>query len=127
MSSNVPKARILIVDDEPAICTLLIEGLSLEGFECRAAGGGEEALRILEFESFDALISDLRMPSVCGLALLETARAKYPRMSFLIATGVDNVRVGVEAMKRGADDYLVKPFRLEAVGAAVERALEKKR
>jgi PAS domain S-box-containing protein len=127
MSSNAPKARILIVDDEPAICTLLIEGLSLEGFECRAAGGGEEALRILELESFDALISDLRMPSVCGLALLEAARAKYPRMSFLIATGVDNVRVGVEAMKRGADDYLVKPFRLEAVGAAVERALEKKR
>jgi response regulator RpfG family c-di-GMP phosphodiesterase len=81
----------------------------------------------LELERFDAIISDLRMPGISGMALLEAARAKYPRMSFLMATGVDNVRVGVEAMKRGADDYLVKPFRLDAVVAAVERALEKKR
>ena len=127
MPSNVPRGRILVVDDEPSICTLLIEGLSPEGFECRAAGSGEEAISILELQRFDALISDLRMPGISGLALLEATRAKYPRMSFLLATGEDNVRVGVEAMKRGADDYLVKPFRLEAVVAAVERALEKKR
>jgi len=127
MSSDVPRGRILIVDDEPSICTLLVEGLTPEGFECRAAGGGLEAINILERERFDALISDLRMPQISGLALLEAARAKYPRMSFLIATGVDNVRVGVEAMKLGADDYLVKPFRLEAVVTALERALEKKR
>ena len=127
MSLNVPRGRILIVDDDPSICTLLVEGLTPEGFECRAAGGGVEAISILEEERFDALISDLRMPQISGLALLEAARAKYPRMSFLIATGVDNVRVGVEAMKLGADDYLVKPFRLEAVVAAVHRALSKKR
>jgi response regulator RpfG family c-di-GMP phosphodiesterase len=127
MPANVSKARILIVDDDPLICTLLIEGLSREGFECRAAGGGEEALRILGLERFDALISDLRMPGVSGLALLEAARSGYPQLSFLIATGVDDVRVAVEAMKHGAADYLVKPFRLEAVVAAVERALEKKR
>jgi PAS domain S-box-containing protein len=127
MALNVPRGRILIVDDDPSICTLLVEGLTPEGFECRTAGGGLEAINILEQERFDALISDLRMPQISGLALLEAARAKYPRMSFLIATGVDNVRVGVEAMKLGADDYLVKPFRLEAVVAAVQRALSKKR
>ena len=127
MPLNVPRGRILIVDDEPSICTLLIEGLSPEGFECRTAESGVEAINILEQETFDALISDLRMPGISGLALLEAVRAKYPRMSFLIATGVDNVRVGVEAMKLGADDYIVKPFRLEAVVLAVERALEKKR
>jgi len=127
MSLKVPRGRILIVDDEPSNCTLLIEGLSPEGFECRAAGGGEEALSILEIERFDALISALRMPGISGLTLLETARTKYPWMSFLIATGADNVRVGVEAMKQGADDYILKPFRLETVAMAVERALEKKR
>jgi putative nucleotidyltransferase with HDIG domain len=127
MSSNVPRGRILIVDDEPSICTLLIEGLSPSGFECRAAGGGDEAISILQLERFDALISGLRMPGVSGMALLEAARAKYPQMTCLIATGVDNVRVGVEAMKRGADGYLVKPFRVEAVVAAVERAIERKR
>jgi PAS domain S-box-containing protein len=127
MPSNVPRGRILIVDDEPSICTLLIEGLTPEGFECRAAGGGAEAIEILEQERFDALISDLRMPGISGLALLEAVRTKYPRMSFLMATGVDNVRVGVEAMKQGADDYIVKPFLLETVAVAVERALDKKR
>ena len=127
MPSNVPRGRILVVDDEPSICALLIEGLTPEGFECRATSSGVEAIKLLERERFDALISDLRMPGVSGLVLLETARTKYPWMSFLIATGVDNVRVGVDAMKQGADDYILKPFRLETVALAVERALEKKR
>ena len=123
----IPKARILIVDDEPAVCTLLTKGLSAQGFECRVANSGSEAINILEIERFDALICDLRMPGISGLSLLETARTKYPWMSFLIATGVDNVRVGVDAMKQGADDYILKPFRLERVVIAVDRALNKKR
>jgi PAS domain S-box-containing protein len=127
MPSNVPRGRILVVDDEPSICALLIEGLTPEGFECRATSSGVEAIKLLECERFDALISDLRMPGISGLTLLETARTKYPWMSFLIATGVDNVRVGVDAMKQGADDYILKPFRLERVALAVDRALEKKR
>ena len=127
MPLNVPRGRILVVDDEPSICALLIEGLTPEGFECRAASSGVEAIKLLERERFDVLISDLRMPGVSGLALLETARTKYPWMSFLIATGVDNVRVGVDAMKQGADDYILKPFRLETVALAVDRALKKKR
>jgi len=127
MPLNVPRGRILVVDDEPSICSLLIEGLTPEGFECRAASGGVEAIKLLEQERFDALISDLRMPGISGLALLETARTKCPWMGFLIATGVDNVRIGVDAMKQGADDYILKPFRVEAVALAVERALQKKR
>ena len=127
MSSKVPSGRILIVDDDPAVCTLLVEGLSAEGFECRAVASGAEAIKLLESERFDALISDLRMAGVSGLALLETARTKYPWMSFLIATGVDNVRVGLDAMKQGADDYILKPFRLNTVSLAVKRAIEKKR
>ena len=127
MPLNVPRGRILVVDDEPPICALLIEGLTPEGFECRATSSGVEAIKLLEHERFDALISDLRMPGISGLTLLETARTKYPWMSFLIATGVDNVRVGVDAMKQGADDYILKPFRLETVALAVDRALEKKR
>jgi response regulator RpfG family c-di-GMP phosphodiesterase len=123
----IPKARILIVDDEPSICALLIEGLTAEGFECRAAASGDEAIKLLERERIDALICDLRMPGISGLTLLETVRTRYPWMSFLIATGADNVRVGVDAMKQGADDYILKPFRLETVAIAVDRALEKKR
>jgi len=125
--STKVKSRILIVDDELSICTLLTEGLSAEGFECQAASSGSEAINILEIERFDALICDLRMPGVSGLSVLEVARSRYPAMSCLIATGVDDVRVGVEAMKLGADDYILKPFRLETVAIAVERALHKKR
>ncbi len=123
----IPKARILIVDDEPSICALLIEGLTPMGFECRAAASGDKAIKLLERERFDVLICDLRMPGVSGLSLLETARTRYPWMSFLIATGVENVRLGVDAMKQGADDYILKPFRLETVALAVGRALKKKR
>lgn len=121
------KSRILIVDDEPSICTLLVEGLSAEGFECQAANCGREAFDILELERFDALICDLRMPGVSGLSVLEVARSQYPRMACLVATGVDDVRVSVEAMKLGADDCIVKPFRLETIALAVERALHEKR
>jgi cyclic di-GMP phosphodiesterase len=125
--SSASKARILIVDDEPLICAVLTEGLVREGFECSSRTSGQEALKLLELEHFDATISDIRMPGMSGLELLEAVRAKYPRMSILVATAVDNVRVGVEAMKKGADDYLLKPFQLDAVAVAVERALEKKR
>jgi len=119
-------ARVLIVDDEPGICLLLKALLDQVGFHCQTASSGNEALEILKQQEFDALISDLRMPGISGLALLEAARAKYPRMRFLIATGGGDVQAGVEAVKSGADDYVVKPFRLDEVMAALERALEKK-
>jgi putative nucleotidyltransferase with HDIG domain len=82
---------------------------------------------MLKLERFDALISDLRMPGLSGLAFLETARIKCPWMSLLIAIGVDNVRIGVDALKQGADDYILKLFRLKTVVPVVERALKKKR
>lgn len=127
MDLGVARGRVLVVDDEPAVCALLSEGLCREGFDCRPATDGKEALRMLGLEPFDVVISDLRMPGVSGLALLEVVRVKYPHLSFLMATGVNNVRVGVAAMKQGAADYLVKPFQLEGVVASVERAMEKKR
>ena len=120
------KARVLVVDDEAAICLLLVEWLNQAGFSCQSASSTREALGILEQQEFDAIISDLRMPGPSGLALLETVRAKYPKTAFLLATGGGDVQAGIEAKKQGASDYLVKPFRLEAVLAALQQALEKK-
>jgi DNA-binding NtrC family response regulator len=88
---------------------------------------GDAALRLLKHEAFDLVISDLQMPKVSGMELLQKASKMYPRTVFLIATGLDDVRTGVEALKLGAYDYLVKPFQLDAVVASVERALEIKR
>jgi DNA-binding NtrC family response regulator len=121
------EGRILIVEDEQAIGELLSSALRLKGFDCRNCLDGEEALSLLEKESFDAVISDLRMPGITGLELLKMVRLKYPFVAFLMATGVDEVRVGVQAMKDGADDYLVKPFSMENVLSSVDRALENKR
>jgi putative nucleotidyltransferase with HDIG domain len=83
-------------------------------------------LECLTHQKYDAIISDLKMPEMGGLELLQEASEHYPYTAFLMATGEDDVRVGVEAMKEGADDYLVKPFNLDAVVGSVRRAIEKK-
>jgi response regulator RpfG family c-di-GMP phosphodiesterase len=121
------RARVLVVDDEPAVCALLAERLSGEGFDCVTDVSGDEALKTLEHGQFALIISDLRMPGRSGLEFLQEVRKKDRVAAFLVATGVDDVRVGVEAMKQGADDYLLKPFVLDNVVASVYRALEKKR
>lgn len=121
------KKRILVVDDEPSICTLLVEGLAAHGYECDSRTGGEAALRLLAAGSYDLMVSDLRMPGMTGLELLEECRKRFPEMPFLIATGEGDVRVGIEAMKKGAADYLTKPIQLDALAAAIERSIETKR
>jgi putative nucleotidyltransferase with HDIG domain len=119
--------KVMLVDDEAAIGELLSEWLSAQGFLCRTCTSGDEALKWLERESFDLVISDLRMPGMSGLALLQEVRSRFPRTSFIAATGVDDVTVGVQAMKQGAADYLVKPFATEAVVQSVRQTLEKRR
>ena len=127
MAKNNSKGRVLTVDDDPGINSLVKDKLTSSGYSCRCCGKGEEALQVLEREFFDIIITDMRMPGISGLQLIEQARPKYPRSAFLVITGVDDIHVGVDAMKRGADDYLVKPFRMDTLVASVERALSKKR
>ncbi len=127
MRDRENKVHILLVDDDPSIGAMLRERLTPSGFNCRICFSGPEALELLESELFDVILSDLNMPGMSGLELLKVARKKFPRSAFLMATGVDDVRVGIQAMKEGADDYLVKPFQFEAVLLSVERALERKR
>jgi putative nucleotidyltransferase with HDIG domain len=128
-SSSTPAttARVLIVDDEAASRKMLATMLAQENISCQTAAGAEEALQILEEQPFDAVIADLQMPKVSGMQLLAEVRQRYPELAFLIGTGVDDVRVGVRAMREGADDYLVKPFESEIVMACLERAFQKKR
>ncbi len=95
-------------------------------FQCTTASSGEEALAALRREHFDAVISDLHMPGISGMELLTEVRRCQPHIAFLVTTGVDDVDVGVRAMRCGADDYLVKPFRDSAVLASLESALHKR-
>ncbi len=121
-----PVLRVLAVDDESAACKLLALMLRPPSFDCTTATNGEEALLAMQHERFDAVISDLQMPGISGLELLARVRRSYPHVAFLVTTGVDDVEVGVQAMRSGADDYLVKPLLESAVVASLESALHKR-
>src|ERR1700722_11365495 len=118
--------RVLAVDDERAASNLLAIMLRPPSYRGSTAATGEEALAALQREHFDAVISDLQMPGITGLELLAEVRRSYPHVAFLVTTGLDDVEVGVEAMRSGADDYLVKPLLESAVLASLESALHKR-
>lgn len=118
-------ARVLVVDDEPAACKLLSIILQPD-YSCATASNGSDALAAMQRERIDAVISDLQMPGMSGMDLLLAARRHQPHVAFLVTTGVDDVDVGVQAMRSGADDYLVKPLLENVVRASLERALHKR-
>jgi response regulator RpfG family c-di-GMP phosphodiesterase len=127
--AHSPTLRVLIVDDEISVRKVMAAVLAQLGLPCETAASGEEALRILETHRIDAVISDLQMPGMSGMELLAKVRRSYPNMVFLVVTGVDDIRVGVQAMRQGADDYLVKPLHVDAniVSASLARAWHVKR
>ena len=126
-SVSVTGVRLLIVDDELAARKVLATMLGDAGAQCKTAACAEEAMRILNAERLDAALVDLNMPGISGMELLSELRPRHPAVAFLMITGVDDIRVGIEAMRKGADDYLVKPLQQEVVLASLCRALEKKR
>jgi response regulator RpfG family c-di-GMP phosphodiesterase len=124
METIQTSGRVLVVDDEPGICQLMNEALFREGYQCRSCSTGEEALDLLRRESFDVIIADLYMPGITGMSFLEEGRRVRPESAFLMATGECDARVGVQAMKKGAVDYLVKPFAMSSLIASVRQAQE---
>lgn len=119
-------ARVLVVDDEPAALKLLCLILNAPAFHCTNANNGEEALVALQRGRFDAVVSDLCMPGIGGMEVLAEARRRDRHVAFVVTTGIDDVEVGVKAMRSGADDYLVKPLMESAVLASLERALHRR-
>ena len=126
MGDRETRPRILLVDDERAVWQMLGEKLERSGFDWLGRSSGEEALACLEKESFDAVVSDLKMPGMTGMQLLTEMQKRQPHLAFIMATGENDIRTAVEAMKHGADDYLVKPFHLDAAVESLRRALHKK-
>jgi response regulator RpfG family c-di-GMP phosphodiesterase len=120
-------ARILVVDDERVIREILAEFLALEGFSVHTVEDGEKALTELRLRPYDLLITDLKMPRLSGLQLLERVEQERLGVLTVLMTGFGTVETAIEAMKKGAYDYLLKPFKVEEVIHVVERALYRQR
>ena len=119
-------ARILVVDDEEAIRSGLAEILTEEGYEVEQAGDGQTALNRIREAVFDLVCTDVRMPRMDGLELVERVKQESPETELIVITGFASLQSAVDAVKRGAEDYLSKPFDLDEVRLTVKRALEKK-
>lgn len=120
-------AEILVVDDDKDLRESMVEILLGNGFAVAEAGRGEEALELIGQRPFDLILLDLVMPGLSGMEVLGRIRQKLPRLPVIIITAFASVENAVEAMRRGATDYVTKPFRVDALLAAVRRSLEEAR
>lgn len=118
-SGNKPSDTVLLVDDEKAILDVLGMGFKKAGVETRKALTAEDAILMLENERFAAVVTDKNLPGKSGLDLLKFVREKHPGCACLLITGFVSTESVLEAMRLGADDYLLKPF--ESIMLVVER------
>ncbi|MBZ4686479.1 MAG: pilR [Clostridiales bacterium] len=117
--------KILIVDDEDDFRKLLVKRLNRKNYSASGAATGQAALEILADEVFDVALIDLKMPGMDGLELLQRIKKSQPEMEVMVLTGHGTTESAVEAMKRGAYDYLTKPVDLQELQLLIEKAREK--
>lgn len=117
-------ARVLVVDDEVELMTVLCEMLAEHGYETVGCASAQEALAVLREQEIDLLITDLMMPGMDGITLLRLAQEAHPYLIGIVATGQGTIQTAVDAMKSGAFDYVLKPFKLSALLPTLERAAD---
>src|SRR5579862_538661 len=120
---SVPLAKLLIVDDETAQMTALCKTLQLEHYETAGFSSAKDALGALRGQSFDLVLTDMMMPEMDGITLLRAAFEIDPNLVGIMMTGHGTIGTAVEALKAGALDYILKPFKLSAVLPVLSRAL----
>jgi PAS domain S-box-containing protein/putative nucleotidyltransferase with HDIG domain len=121
---NFKVGRIMIVDDEVELMTALCEALAGQGYETMGFTTGADALKVLVEQDYDLLLTDLMMPEMDGIALLQAGLEIDPNLVGIIMTGHGTVQTAVEAMKTGAFDYVLKPFKLNTLLPLLSRAME---
>ena len=121
------REKILIVDDEPDTILILQDRLEMEGYEVATATDGAEALELIDQDLPDLVLLDLQMPQLDGIETLTHLHEKYPGLLVLMLTAHGTIQRAVEATKRGAYDFLEKPFQPEHITQKVDRALEHQR
>ncbi len=118
---------ILVVDNEKSMCDFLSIMLEKEGYEVSTARNGVEAVKLLRNSEFDAVLTDIKMPRSNGLDVLDAVRKERPTTPVIMMTAYASAETAVEAMKKGAFDYISKPFKIEDLQLILKNAVEKKR
>jgi len=117
---------LLIVDDEPAIRRLLCRKLSGEGYLCQEASDAEQTLNTLATHTIALVILDIKMPGKSGIEILSEVKSGYPDTVVIMATAIIDINVAIQCLKQGAEDYICKPFNLEELSLAVQRAIDRR-
>lgn len=126
MSEETQSPQILVVDDEESLRFFIAEGLTRLGWQVHEADSGETALAVLEDQSCDLILLDLRMVGMDGLAVMRQVKARCPNTMIIIMTAYASIESAIEAVRQGAFDYLRKPCSIEDIVDCATRALEKK-
>ncbi|UMZ10856.1 sigma-54-dependent Fis family transcriptional regulator [Pseudomonas sp. MPFS] len=116
--------NLLVVDDEPKLCDLLSSALGQNGIQVFTASNGLHALKVLEQEEIDLVISDWRMPGMDGPQLLGEIKQRYPQLPVIVMTAYSTVKNAVQSMRNGAYDYIAKPFDIDELDITVSKALQ---
>ncbi|MCU0572514.1 MAG: sigma-54 dependent transcriptional regulator [Syntrophobacteraceae bacterium] len=119
-----PAPRILVVDDEPLTLELIVEGLADRGYSIDVASSGTEAIAKAEETSYDVVITDLNMPGMDGMEVLDHFNENRPGTMVILLTAYGTIETAVQAVKRGAFDYLTKPAKLDEIMIILQRAEE---
>jgi DNA-binding NtrC family response regulator len=117
------RGRILAIDDEQNIRHLIESEFTLEGFEVTTAKNGQEGLKLLDDETFDVVLLDIKLPRMNGIEVLRRLKQKSPATEVLMITGYGDIKTAVESLKLGAREYITKPFKLNELLALVKQAV----
>ncbi|MFM2416399.1 MAG: hypothetical protein RL385_1122, partial [Pseudomonadota bacterium] len=117
---------VLVVDDDPGVVAWLVESLPAEGFQASGETSARLAVELLRSKSFDLVISDVEMPEMRGIDLLRAIHDMRPNQMVLLITAFGSIDLAVEAVRGGAVDFLAKPFRIEVLVLAMQRALRER-
>ncbi|HEY4643691.1 MAG TPA: response regulator [Bacteroidota bacterium] len=117
------KRKILVVDDEDALRTVLSSELVGEGYDVETAGDGDEAIKVVQTKPFDLVLLDIKMPKVDGFEVLRFLKSKYPQIKVIMLTGFADLKNAIESKKLGAEDFISKPYDLVDLLTTIERVV----
>ncbi|MGA2937356.1 MAG: response regulator [Syntrophobacteraceae bacterium] len=123
---NPAKPKLLIIDDEPDFLETIVKRLLKRQIDATGVDSGKEALRVLQEQSFDVVILDVRMPGMDGIETLKEIKKRSPLTEVIMLTGHGSIKSGIKGMELGAFDYVIKPADFEELFEKVNQAAERK-